>query len=189
MKLKTKERGSRSISPRLIGSLPDHKQDMLAITTAAATCFNSASPIFGQSSAVQRRNVAPVLSEVDLSRKFKRAEFGSTRATALEIVNVLGAGTLWMSGRRARTLSRRVRSTTVRRPSCKRKPANATTWPSGWVLWSESLHYQNVPSMPFKNEAMAASIGKTVEEMNALPGLRNTLAMWSTMRWRRASQA
>ena len=80
----------------------------------------------------------------------------------------LAVGTLWMSGRRARTLSRRVRSTTVRRPSCKRKPANARHGPADGCC-GRVRAYQNVPSMPFKNEAMAASIGKTVEEMNTSP--------------------
>lgn len=165
-----RERLSLRSPSRLIGSLPDHKQDMLAITTAAATCFNSASPIFGQSSAVQRRNVAPVLSEVDLSRKFKRAEFWVDKeATALEIVNVLGR---WDSVDEWKTRSYFVEEGSFnnrQETELQAQTRKRYDMAQRMGVVERVAHYQNVPSMPFKNEAMAASIGKTVEEMNALP--------------------
>jgi len=143
---------------------------MLTIASAVATGFTAGhAPSFAASPALAQRAVAPLLS-VDTSRTFKRAEFWIDKeATALEVVNVLGRWDScddWKERKffvQEGTFSNR-EETELQAQTLKRYQMAQRL-----NCVERVAHYQNVPLLPFKNAKLAASVGKTVEEMNAMP--------------------
>ena len=138
---------------------------MLALASVCTSAYVPTGPLHTVGSS---RTSTPVLN-FDNSRVFKRAEFWADRTVSpLDIVNVLGRWDTtdeW----KARTIfsnendfsdreETELQAQTLKRHEMAKR--------MGCV--ERVAHYQNVPLMPFKNEALAASVGKTVEEMNAL---------------------
>lgn len=105
---------------------------------------------------------------VDLAKTYKRAEFWEEgEATALDIINVLGR---WES---ANEWSERTRFSVVENPRDEDMAQGATVEryekAKRLKMVERVAMAQNVPSMPFRDEKLAAAAGKTVEEMNAMP--------------------
>jgi len=138
---------------------------MLGLASIVSSTYVATSAM---SSVSSPRAAAPMLS-TDADRLFKRAEFWVDKTvSAVEIANVLGRWedtsewserTIFASeddfSARAET---ELQAQTLKRFEMAQR--------LGCV--ERVAHYQNVPNLPFKNAALAASLGKTVEEMNAI---------------------
>ena len=142
---------------------------MLTIVSVTATGFTAGHAHGLASVAATQRAASPLLS-MDTSRTFKRAEFWIDKeATTLEIANVLGRWDTcddWKERKyfvQEGTFSNR-QETELQAQTLKRYQMAQRL-----NCVERVAHYQNVPLLPFKNAKMAAAVGKTVEEMNALP--------------------
>eukprot|EP00316_Scyphosphaera_apsteinii_P001623 CAMPEP_0119305654 /NCGR_PEP_ID=MMETSP1333-20130426/6604_1 /TAXON_ID=418940 /ORGANISM="Scyphosphaera apsteinii, Strain RCC1455" /LENGTH=294 /DNA_ID=CAMNT_0007308797 /DNA_START=64 /DNA_END=948 /DNA_ORIENTATION=+ len=106
------------------------------------------------------------MTEVDKS--YKRAEFWEKGScTQLEIINVLGR---WES---ATEWAERTRFTVVEAVRKENMAQGATVeryeMAQRLGMVERVAMTQNVPALAFKNKRLAASAGKTVKEMNAMP--------------------
>jgi len=143
---------------------------------AASTCLLAAYAPTGPAgpTAMRRSGLRALASRpamsADLSKGFSRAEFWTTeKATWLDIVNVMGR---WESSEEWRVRSEFVeegsfsaRQETVLQGLTQKRYDMAQRL--GMV--ERTAFFLNVPRMPFRDAKLAASVGKTVEEFNAMP--------------------
>lgn len=147
---------------------------MLSLVLAGAVAFAPTySPLAAGRAAPQLR--APVsCMATDPEKVYKRAEFwNKEQATVLEIINVLGR---WENTEQWRT------RTTFSIVESERKAALAHTATKKRFEMAQRMGMaervamqQNVNSLPFTNAALAASVGKTVEDFEGMEATRGAV--------------
>ena len=114
------------------------------------------------------RTIAPAMVDVDVDKVFRRAEFWEEEtATLLEVVNVLGRCdkcSEWLE-RTEFAVVEKAREESMRQGASVERYDYARR--NGLV--ERVALSMNANKLPFKNEKLAASVGKTVEEMNEMP--------------------
>ena len=115
-----------------------------------------------------RRAAAPMMSAVDVDKVYRRAEFWEDEtATLLDIVNVLGR---W---EQANEWSDRTKFAVVDSLRTENMAQGASVERFDYAKRNGYVErvalVQNAPELPFRDERLAAWVGKTVEEMNSLP--------------------
>mmetsp|Transcript_16793 Transcript_16793/g.46734 ORF Transcript_16793/g.46734 Transcript_16793/m.46734 type:complete len:285 (-) Transcript_16793:150-1004(-) len=109
--------------------------------------------------------------ETDLDKVFRRAEFwDKEKATKLEIINVLGR---WDSAKEWAERTEFTQVLDVRKESYAQSATRGRyemAQKNGLV--ERVALQQNAPKMPFKNAALAASVGKTVNDFQDMPVTR-----------------
>ena len=110
---------------------------------------------------------APVLMSVDTSKVFKRAEFwDGGDATILDIINVLGRF------EEASQFGTRTEFAEVKNYRLEDEAQGATLQRYEMAQRMKVVErialLQNCPKMPFTNAPLAASVGKSVDEFNAM---------------------
>lgn len=152
---------------------------VLALATGASTLSSSATqPVMraGRAATIcmvldteRMLSVAPVTSQTD--KVFRRAEFwDKEEATKLEVINVLGR---WNSATEWAERTEFSEVTDIRAVS-KAQSATRQRYEMAQrngVVERVALQ-QNAPRMPFRNTALAASVGKTVEDFEKMPVTR-----------------
>lgn len=115
------------------------------------------------------RAPAPAMSAADSGKEFSRAEFWSDdKATLVDLANVMGR---WTSGKQWQVRNKFASKDLDTR---KEDPAQAGTQKRYEMAQRLNMvervaMQQNVPRMAFTDERLAASVGKTVAEMEAMP--------------------
>jgi len=110
----------------------------------------------------------PVMSAVDATKTFRSAQFWEEgTATLLDIANVLGR---WESASEwADRTEFSVVEVTRQEDMAQGASLERHEYARRNNLVERVALTQNVPKLPFKNEKLAASFGKSVEEMDAMP--------------------
>jgi len=158
---------------QLSGSGGDPFRAAAIMLIAASVCLLAAYAPTGP--AMTRRSGPLALASrpamsAELSKGFSRAEFWtSEKATWLDVVNVMGR---WESSEEWRVRTEFVeegsfsaREETILQGLTEKRYAMAQRL--GMV--ERTAFFLNLPRMPFRDAKLAASVGKTVEEFNAMP--------------------
>ena len=138
---------------------------VLATALTSGNAFQVAPTLRGNHGA--SRSVRPLMS-VDPSKVLRRAEFWEPEScTVLDVVNVLGR---WETSSEWAT---RDQFAVVEKARAENMAQGASVERFEYAkrnnLGERVALVLNAPKLPFKDEKLAASVGKTVEEMNALP--------------------
>lgn len=116
------------------------------------------------------RSPAPFMS-VDTARKYLRAEFWNKEsATLLELINVLGRWETPDDWKERKFFSTVTNDRVASFANAATKERYEMAQKLGVV--ERVAMQQNVPNLPFSNAALAASVGKTVADFEAMPVTR-----------------
>ena len=135
---------------------------------ACTTAFNAPMASRFNAPVISRKAISPIMSAVDVNKVYRRAEFWEEETcTLLDIVNVLGrweTASDWSDRTKFSVVDSARKENMAQGASVERFEYAKR---NGYV--ERVALEQNVPELSFTNERLASWVGKTVDEMNALP--------------------